>query len=58
MLIMTTEETIEIEKLFNYVAGRVDWEPFPAELTQLVFIGPHLMEVQGALLATLRDCEV
>jgi G3E family GTPase len=44
--------------LFNYVAGRTDWEPFPAELTELVCIGPRLAEVQDNLLESLRSCEV
>ncbi len=44
--------------LFNYVAGRADLEPFPAEKTELVFIGPHLSGVRGVILERLREAEV
>ncbi len=43
--------------LFNYVAGRTDLEPFPAEKTELVFIGPHLTRVKDAILKQLHECE-
>ncbi|MFB0537447.1 MAG: GTP-binding protein [Anaerolineae bacterium] len=44
--------------LFNYVVRRPELEEFPAEETQLVFIGPHLDETREAILSQLRDCEV
>lgn len=44
--------------LFNYVAGRVDLEEFPAERTQLVFIGLGIAEDKISILERLRDCEV
>jgi G3E family GTPase len=44
--------------LFNYVAGRMDLEPFAADETQLVFIGPHLAPVKHVILKDLADCEV
>ncbi|MBZ5497294.1 MAG: GTP-binding protein [Acidobacteriia bacterium] len=44
--------------LFNYVAGRMDLEPFPSDKTQLVFIGPQLEPVQIDILDKLRGCEV
>jgi G3E family GTPase len=43
--------------LFNFVAGRTDLEPFPADKTELVFIGPHLETVQEAIIENLRSCE-
>lgn len=42
--------------LFNYVAGRADFEPFPAETTQIVFIGPWLAKDRESILARLRKC--
>lgn len=45
-------------RLFNYVAGRVDFEDFEATKTQLVFIGRHLSEDREEILRTLRECEV
>lgn len=45
-------------RLFNYVAGRADLEDFPAEGTQLVFIGPSVEKDRDAIVALLRDCEV
>lgn len=44
--------------LFNYVVGRADFESFPAEKTQLVFIGRELERDQDPLLRQLRSCEV
>jgi G3E family GTPase len=43
--------------LFNYVAGRTDLEPFPAEKTELVFIGPHLAKVKDHILEQLHGSE-
>ena len=43
--------------LFNFVAGRWDLEPFAAKPTMLVFIGPHLMPYETALLNELKHCE-
>jgi G3E family GTPase len=44
--------------LFNYVAGRMDLEEFPADTIQLVFIGPRLTLIREAIVAQLRSCEV
>jgi G3E family GTPase len=44
--------------LFNYVAGRFEFEDFPVEATQLVFIGPYLSKDQNALIKRLHACEV
>lgn len=43
--------------LFNYVAGRMDLEPFPADATQVVFIGPGLDAVREGITGRLRCCE-
>lgn len=42
--------------LFNYVAGRADYEAFPAETTQIVFIGPSLAKDRESILARLWKC--
>jgi G3E family GTPase len=42
--------------LFNYVAGRTDWEEFPAQRTELVFIGQGLDAVREGILEQLSDC--
>jgi G3E family GTPase len=44
--------------LFNFVAGRWDMEPFPADDTALVFIGRHLARHRAALLDQLQHCEL
>ena len=44
-------------RLFNYVAGRADFEEFPAEGTKLVFIGPRVEHDRDAIEALLRSCE-
>jgi G3E family GTPase len=49
---------VEGSRLFNYVAGRVDWEEFTTEQTRLVFIGLRLKELRAAILDRLRRCEV
>jgi G3E family GTPase len=45
--------------LFNFVAGRWDLEPFPADTTALVFIGQHLAHSQDCpgLMQQLHACE-
>lgn len=43
--------------LFNFVAGRWEVEPFPADETALVFIGQHLTQHQSRLLNQLKRCE-
>lgn len=43
-------------RLFNYVAGRTDWEDFPADRTKLVFIGQNLDAVRDEILAQLNAC--
>jgi G3E family GTPase len=47
----------EGDRLFNYVVGRFDLEPFPAEQTQLVFIGRDLEKDWAPILRQLHDCE-
>jgi G3E family GTPase len=44
--------------LFNYVVGRADFESFPAERTQLVFIGRELERDRDPILRQLRSCEM
>lgn len=43
--------------LFNYVAGRADYEEFPSEETRLVFIGPSLAADREEILGRLSACE-
>jgi G3E family GTPase len=43
--------------LFNFVAGRWELEPFQAEETTLVFIGPRTTLPQNAILLALQQCE-
>jgi G3E family GTPase len=43
--------------LFNFVAGRWDFEPFPADQTALVFIGQQLAQHSTRLLHDLHTCE-
>ncbi|HEY9602744.1 MAG TPA: GTP-binding protein [Allocoleopsis sp.] len=43
--------------LFNFVAGRWDFEPFEQEGTQLVFIGKQLSERKEDILGQLKLCE-
>ncbi|GIX48018.1 MAG: hypothetical protein KatS3mg131_2229 [Candidatus Tectimicrobiota bacterium] len=43
--------------LFNYVCGRWDLEPFAAEATTLVFIGPRGRLPEAQLVADLKGCE-
>jgi len=45
-------------RLFNFVAGRSDIEPFEADQTRLVFIGRRLDAVKDAILGALKRCEV
>lgn len=45
-------------RLFNYVAGRSKLEDFPAEGTELVFIGPKVEQDREAIERMLRSCEV
>ena len=42
--------------LFNYVAGRWELEPFPAEGTELVFLGEGADAVRDSVLSALRSC--
>ncbi len=44
--------------LFNYVAGRFDFESFNAGKNQLVFIGPSLAKERADIENRLRACEV
>src|ERR671932_633411 len=43
--------------LFNFVAGRWDFEPFEQEATELVFIGKQLNERKEEILGRLKSCE-
>lgn len=43
--------------LFNFVAGRWELEPFPADQTALVLIGKDLARRQAELLSQLQRCE-
>ena len=43
--------------LFNFVAGRWDFESFAHERTELVFIGQRLAPEKDAILARLKACE-
>jgi Cobalamin synthesis protein cobW C-terminal domain len=47
----------EGSRLFNYVAGRAELEEFPAERTELVFIGPKVEQDRKAIEEMLRGCE-
>ncbi|MGA2226395.1 MAG: GTP-binding protein [Syntrophobacteraceae bacterium] len=44
-------------RLFNYVAGRTDFEEFNADRTELVFIGRDLDRRRADIEAMLRGCE-
>ncbi|MBI5576664.1 MAG: GTP-binding protein [Deltaproteobacteria bacterium] len=43
--------------LFNYVAGRAEFEEFPAEGTRIVFIGPNVEDDRKTIEGMLRGCE-
>lgn len=43
--------------LFNFVAGRWDFEPFEQEGTELVFIGKQLSERKEEIIGRLKLCE-
>jgi len=45
-------------QLFNYVAGRWDFEEFTADRTELVFIGRNLEADREGILKKLSGCEV
>ncbi len=45
-------------RLFNYVAGRADFEEFNVERTELVFIGHDLDRLRPEIENRLHDCEV
>jgi len=44
--------------LFNFVVGRADFEEFPSEKTELVFIGRHLDAIKNDIMNRLHECEV
>lgn len=48
----------EGEWLFNYVAGRIDFEESEAPRTEMVFIGPNLERVQEGILSGLTATRV
>lgn len=43
--------------LFNFVAGRWELEPFPAEETILVFIGRNVRAMETELAQRIKECE-
>lgn len=43
--------------LFNYVAGRWDFEPFKAETHRIVFIGENIKKMERDLIKSLKGCE-
>jgi G3E family GTPase len=43
--------------LFNYVAGRTAFEPFPADATEVVFIGGSVEADRDAIESRFRQCE-
>ncbi len=45
-------------RLFNYVVGRADFEPFDADRTELVFIGSNLDVLRPEIVNRLMECEV
>lgn len=47
----------EGSRLFNFVMGRVDLEPFEADRTELVFIGRRIEEDREVILHLLKACE-
>jgi len=44
-------------RLFNFVAGRFDFEDFPAQSNRLVFIGKDLDALRDEIFEKLRACE-
>jgi G3E family GTPase len=44
--------------LFNFVAGRSDFEPFETDQTELVFIGKKIAAEKQAISDALKKCEV
>ncbi len=45
-------------RLFNFVAGRSDFEDFPADSNRLVFIGKDLDAVRDEIVQKLQNCEL
>jgi G3E family GTPase len=45
-------------RLFNFVAGRQELEPFETDRTELVFIGRKITGEKEAILSALKKCEV
>jgi G3E family GTPase len=45
-------------RLFNFVAGRQELEPFETDRTELVFIGRKITAEKEAILSALKKCEV
>jgi len=43
--------------LFNYVAGRAEFEQFPAQATEVVFIGPDVERDRECIEGLFRSCE-
>ncbi|MBI2079757.1 GTP-binding protein [Candidatus Micrarchaeota archaeon] len=45
-------------KLFNYVAGRYNYEPFEADKTELIFIGQDILKLKDKILKRIEECEI
>jgi G3E family GTPase len=45
-------------QLFNFVAGRWEFEPFNTDRTELVFIGKNVAQEKKRILGALKKCEV
>lgn len=43
--------------IFNYVAGRWDFEPFKSETHRIVFIGENIKQMERDMVRTLKGCE-
>jgi G3E family GTPase len=46
----------EGEWVYNYVAGRIDFEEYPAPRTEMVFIGPGIEAVKEKIITSLQAC--
>ncbi len=45
-------------KLWNFVAGRNEFEKFKTDKTELIFIGQNANKVKGKILKQLKECEL
>ena len=44
-------------QLFNFVAGRWEFEPFEMDRTELVFIGKGIAAKESGIVDALKNCE-